>query len=242
MKNSSKRTILFISSAPKDLPPLRLGEELRNIQQILKCPEKFIVNNCMSARPTDITQAFLEYEPNIVHYAGHSLKTGELCFENDCNKMQPVEPDVLADVFGLISDQIDCVLLNSCYSTIQADAIVKHISYAIGMNQNISDEAAIAFSKGFYKAIKAGRSIKKAFRFGCIEIRLNSISKNCSEYKIPELLTKEKSTISKEKSDFKWELKLKGKLTDENRHKAELLVAELCKILGGSSLKIKGIE
>lgn len=211
---------------------------MSEIQKALTLQGNFILNHLNSSRLTDISRALLDYQPNIVHYAGHSLDTGELCFKNDLNKMQPVEPDVLADLFELVSDQTNCVLLNSRYSKIQAEAIVKHISYVIAMNQSIGDKASIAFATAFYKAIGSGYSVDKAFKYGCIEIRLEGIS----EYQTPELLTRVKSTKSKEDPKVQWELKLEGTLTNENKKKAETIINELSQILGDSSLKMKKVE
>lgn len=45
------------------------------------------------------------------------------------------------------------MLLNACYSEVQANAIAQHIDYVIGMNQAIGDRAALEFSVGFYDAL-----------------------------------------------------------------------------------------
>jgi formylglycine-generating enzyme required for sulfatase activity len=63
-------------------------------------------------------------------------------------------------------------LLNACYSEEQATAIVHHIDYVIGMNQEIRDDAAIAFAKGFYRALGYACAIEEAFEFGCNAIQL----------------------------------------------------------------------
>ncbi|NJQ97052.1 MAG: hypothetical protein HC784_03840, partial [Hydrococcus sp. CSU_1_8] len=70
---------------------------------------------------------------------------------------------------------VSCVILNACYSEIQAKAIAEQIPFVIGMNQSIGDEAAIIFSIGFYKALGAGRSIEDAYKFACLEIQLQGI-------------------------------------------------------------------
>ena len=75
--------------------------------------------------------------------------------------MQSISPEALAKLFALVADQVECVLLNACYSEIQAKAIVQHIPFVIGMNRAIGDKAAIAFSVGFYKALGANRSIEQ---------------------------------------------------------------------------------
>jgi hypothetical protein len=78
-------------------------------------------------------------------------------------------------LFKLVTDHVNCVVLNACYSDIQAEAIVEHIPFVIGMKRAIGDEAAIAFAVGFYKALGANRSIEEAYEFGCVEIQLQGI-------------------------------------------------------------------
>jgi GTPase SAR1 family protein len=86
-----------------------------------------------------------------------------------------VKPDALAAMFELLVQHVNCVVLNACYSEIQAKAIAQHIPFVIGMNDAIGDQAAIAFAVGFYKALAANRSIEDAYKFGCVEIRLQGI-------------------------------------------------------------------
>jgi len=182
-------TILFLASDPTDLSRLRHGEELREIQeklQLAKHRDHFNLQQRMSVRPTDISQALLDVQPQIVHFSGHGTSAGELCFENQSGQMQPVRPDALAALFEQFSDQIECVLLNACYSEAQAQAIAKHINYVIGMNQEIGDRAAIAFAVGFYQALGAGRTIEDAYKLGCVQIRLQGIP----EHLTPALIKK----------------------------------------------------
>src|SRR5262249_42788382 len=67
---------------------------------------------------------------------------------------------------------VKCVVLNACYSKVQADALRRHIDYTIGMTDKIGNEAAIKFSEGFYDAIGAERPIEDAYRLGCNSIEL----------------------------------------------------------------------
>ena len=61
--------------------------------------------------------------------------------------------DTLAGFFELFADKLECVVLNACYSEIQAEVIAKHIPYVIGMKKAIGDTAAIEFSVAFYDAL-----------------------------------------------------------------------------------------
>jgi AAA-like domain len=79
-----------------------------------------------------------------------------------------------------------CVLLNACYSEVQARAIAQHIPYVIGMNQAIGDTAAREFAVGFYDALGAGRDIEFAYRFACNSIQMADIPEDLT----PVLLKK----------------------------------------------------
>ncbi len=176
--NSNKLSILFISADPTNASRLRLGEELREIQEKLKLAklrENFELHQRMSVKPTDISQALLDIQPQLVHFSGHGTQGGALCFENQTGDIHPVLPEALATLFEQFTDQVHCVVLNACYSEIQAQAIAKHINYVIGMNQAISDKAAISFTIGFYQALGAGRSVEDAYKLGCVQIQLWNI-------------------------------------------------------------------
>jgi hypothetical protein len=185
-------SILLLTADPTNASRLRIGEELREIQerlQLAKLREKFKLAQRMSVRPTDMSQALLDIQPNIVHFSGHGTASGSLCFENRVGEIHPIMPDALAALFEQFTDQISCVLLNSCYSEIQADAISEHIDYVIGMNKAIGDNAAIAFAIGFYQALGAGRTIESAYKLGCVQIRLQGIP----EHLTPVLIQRRKS-------------------------------------------------
>ena len=186
--------ILFLAADPSDASRLRLGQESRDIKerlQIAKERGKYQLEQRESVRVGDITQAIFDVEPQIIHFSGHGTSQGELCFENEVGQIQPVESHALAAMFELFLEQVNCVLLNACYSKIQAQAIAKYIPYVIGMNDAIGDKAAIAFAVGFYKALAANREIKEAYEFGCVEIRLQGIA----EHLKPVLYCKKKAII-----------------------------------------------
>ena len=92
----------------------------------------------------------------------------------------------LAGLFELFADRIECVVLNACYSEVQAKAIARHIPYVVGMNKAIGDRAAIEFAVGFYDGLGAGRSVEFAYKLGRNSIELAGIA----EHLTPQLLPK----------------------------------------------------
>lgn len=175
-------SILFLAADPTNASRLRLGEEFREIQEKLKLAK--LRDNFrlelpqLSVRPADISQAMLDVEPQIVHFSGHGTSTGALCFENQVGQTHLVEPQAIAALFEQFAHQVKCVMLNACFSDVQAEAIAQYIEYVIGMNQEIGDKAAIAFAIGFYQALGAGRTIEEAYKLGCVQIRLQGIAEH----------------------------------------------------------------
>ncbi len=88
---------------------------------------------------------------------------------------------------------IRVVILNACYSQLQAQAITKVIDCAIGMNTAIGDKAAINFASAFYRAIGFDRSIQQAFEQGKVSLLLEGIP----EDKTPEIFIRQGVDISR---------------------------------------------
>ena len=201
MNSKSVTKILFLAANPKNSTPLRLDEELREIDEGFRRAthrDQFELKQKWAVRPGDLQQAFHDVHPKIVHFSGHGLGTeGDepsaqgmrdigvspetalepegLVFENDTGQIKLVDTKAIADLFGLFANQIKCVVLNACYSQKQAEAIAQHIPYVIGMNRAVGDKAARVFAVGFYEALGAGRDIEIAFKLACNRIALEGI-------------------------------------------------------------------
>jgi hypothetical protein len=121
-------------------------------------------------------RALLDEEPCYVHFCGHGAGEEGILLEDELGYPKFVKAEALANLFKLFSNQIECVILNACYSEVQAEAISQHIKYVIGMKQAVGDQAAIKFATGFYDAIGAGRTIEDAFEFGKSAIETYGIS------------------------------------------------------------------
>lgn len=181
LKNSALTKInkvLFLAASPIDAARLRLDKELHEIDEGLRRSNKrdqFKLEQRWAVGTDGLRRALLDFEPQIVHFSGHGSGTDGIILENDSGASKLVSTEALAELFGLCADHVECVLLNACYSEIQADAIVQHINYVIGMKQSIGDRAAIKFATGFYDALGAGKTVEIAFKFGCNAINTENI-------------------------------------------------------------------
>ena len=130
-------------------------------------------------------------KPQIVHFCGHGLEDGSLQLEDDGGQDKAVSTEVLASLFKLHMDYVNCVLLNTCHSVKSAEEISKYINYVIGMNQQIQDKSAIKFAEGFYDGLgyetpENQDVFQRAFQEGSVAIKLD----NFSQSQIPVIKTK----------------------------------------------------
>ena len=172
------KKILILAANPQGTSRLRLDREVRAIDEGLRrshLHEQFCIEQRWASRPRDVQRALLDVEPQIVHFCGHGEGKAGLVLEDETGQVKLVSTEALSQLFELFADRVECVLLNACYAEVQADAIVQHINYVIGMRQEIRDDLAIAFSVGFYKGLGAGQSIEAAFEFGCEAIQGNTL-------------------------------------------------------------------
>lgn len=212
--------ILILASNSKETTFLELPIEIRNLSEVIKRSpyrDRFIIETRLAVCPKDLQAALLEVKPRIVHFCGHGEGEKGLVLENDAGQPHLVSSEALASLFRHFNHQVECVLLNACHTKVQAEELVKHINFVIGMNQPILDLSAIAFAEGFYGALGADQSIAKAYELGCNRIHLE-LGDNSSqprqllpvlteteneansdqlvaEHLIPTLLTKDNLTI-----------------------------------------------
>ena len=209
-----KIKILVLAANPVNTSQLRLGEEVRSIQEELeraKYRDRFELISQWAVRVSDLSRALLDCKPQIVHFSGHgqgnptsqsqraswqdkthrsstdssreigveseqsaSMSEG-LVFEDDRGRATLVSTDALAGLFELFQNDVKCVVLNACYSEMQAKAIHQHIDCVVGMNKAIGDRAAIKFATEFYKALATGCSFDFAYQFARNALDLASI-------------------------------------------------------------------
>jgi internalin A len=189
------RTILILAANPESTTRLKLDQEENRIKDAIKrarLREEFRVEVERGVTDDRLRQAILDHRPAIVHFCGHGLgsspgepgrdlvfedetKSNGLVFEDEFGHPRLIPGEPLADLFRLCAVHVRCVVLNACYSQVQADAIVQHIDYVIGMQRAIGDQAAIRFAQGFYDALGAGEDYRTAFGMGRNAIGLRGI-------------------------------------------------------------------
>lgn len=185
--SGQKIRILFLTANPSNTNRLRLDEESRAIDQSLRRAEfrdRFELEQFQAVQVSDLQECLLRFKPHIVHFSGHGSEAGEILLQDRNGLSRPVSERTLERLFSVLKDNIRCVVLNACYSKIQAESIAQHIDAVVGMSSAIGDQAAISFSAAFYQALAYGRDLRTAFELGCLQIDLEEIP----ESETPQLM------------------------------------------------------
>jgi hypothetical protein len=85
--------ILFLAANPAGTTPLRIDEEVREIDEKLRqgrFRDSFELKQHWAVRVRDLQGLLLRHEPHIVHFSGHGSTASEIILENNAGNMQPV--------------------------------------------------------------------------------------------------------------------------------------------------------
>ncbi|HEU5375797.1 MAG TPA: CHAT domain-containing protein [Ktedonobacteraceae bacterium] len=169
--------VLFLATNPTDTARLRLDKEHRAILERLRSAQadkdiRMEVRNAV--RPNDLQEYLLQIRPHVVHFSGHGDVDGRILLENETGARQPVPIEALTNLFHILKENVQVILINACWSKSQAEALSANIDYVIGMSRSISDESAIRFAEGFYRGLGYGSSVRKAFDLGQNNLQLHS--------------------------------------------------------------------
>ncbi|TMQ02767.1 MAG: CHAT domain-containing protein [Deltaproteobacteria bacterium] len=206
----TKHTILFLAANPLGTDRLALDEEARAIQEELERSghrDQFELVTRWAVRPLDLLRELRKLKPTIVHFSGHGGRgeageprsgagarrdiVGEpgavdgdrqhgLFFQGPDGRPQLVSTAALEQTFGAAGSSVRLVVLNACYSELQAKALLAHVGCVVGMGGSIGDDAARSFAIGFYGGLAAGESIAIAYKQGCAAISVMGLyDSNC---------------------------------------------------------------
>lgn len=170
--------VLFLASNPTDTDQLRLDREHRAIDERIQQGDQrelIELQSHWAVQADDLANLLMRRRPHIVHFSGHGSPDG-IMFEDQAGAALVAPPDVVAELFRILHDEIHCVVLNACFSVGQAEAIAKHIDVVIGTSAAITDDDAIRFAAGFYRAISDGRNLQDAYDLGVVAAEIHGAS------------------------------------------------------------------
>lgn len=179
------KNVLMMCVSPKDTNSLRLDQEARDLKEQLRLVENrkqdVNVNSVWAVRIDQVQMEILNNTPNVLHFSGHG-DTGLLCFEDKDGNAAPVSAAAIAGLVK-VSESIECVILNACYSESVAKRVAPHVEAVIGCRQGIGDDAAIIFSKAFYRALAHGNNYRRAYDYALNELQLSNMEAEAKKYR-----------------------------------------------------------
>jgi WD40 repeat protein len=189
--------MLAVISAPRDFPSLDAEKERDQVMSALARPvNDGLIDVTWSAEATwaGLQETLLDGPWHVIHFIGHggfdptSTETFLVLTEPD-GRSAPVEISRFADLLRQGRPTPRLVVLNTNNSALGAVALVRSgIPAVVGLQYEISDDAAIAFSRGFYAALARGRALDQAVsggRVGILGLRHRSL-----EWAAPVLYTR----------------------------------------------------
>lgn len=164
----STKVILFLAANPRGSDPLKLDRECAEIQRELKLAphrDDFRFESRWSVGIDELMRHLTELDPVVIHFSGHSGAAG-LLLEDERGEPQPVSARALMMMVGTTARNARLVVLNACYTIVQAEALRARIDCVVGIDGAIGDDAARAFAIRFYGALGNRRSIGNAVEQG----------------------------------------------------------------------------
>lgn len=191
----NRKRILYFGANPPGPPPLDLYEEVEAIKAELRAARYrcFKVETCFATKADDLVREMRNAIPEIVQIGGHGCSAGTpRCKERSGGVRDVVDVDLEEDpacvrglvlygrdghvhivsfelirqMFELAGSSVRVVVLTACESEPLARLLLAHVPCAIGVAGQITDRAAVEFSRGFYAALGDGDSIERAFKAG----------------------------------------------------------------------------
>lgn len=156
--------VLVLAANPLKTDRLALEAEHRLLRN--KMSDNSEAGNCellfqWATRFKDLRQSLTSHQPHVVHFAGHGTRDG-ICLEDDDGNSSPVTKEQLAELFRSAAEHLRLVVLNACFSAVQAEAISQVVDYVVGTTAAVSDDVAVRFAAHFYEALATGQTVRDA--------------------------------------------------------------------------------
>lgn len=182
--------VLFLAASPRNEERLRLDEEARDIKDKLRRVDKpsvtVDITNEWAVRVSDLQDILLGTRYGALQFSGHG-GGGTVCFEDSIGDAVPVDGTAFSQLIKLAGSGIECVILNACYSDDVAKNIVSPVQCVIGCDDSIGDDAAIAFSRAFYRGLAHGKTYEESFHLAQNEVELHFGKAIAGKYKFTKV-------------------------------------------------------
>jgi hypothetical protein len=169
---NKKTKILYLSSAPNNVMPIRFDKDYTVIQN---CLQKKLHRDDFTIGFKSITnKGFLptvdQESPNVIILSQHGGEGNVLVFENHDGEEEGINVTEFAKDISTISynkmHDIQCIIFSSCHSVNFAISISSFVPFAVGVEGAIHEEAMTEFCEGFFESFFNTRDYLSAYQMG----------------------------------------------------------------------------
>jgi hypothetical protein len=167
--------ILFLAANPATTTALDLEEELRSLENELrgvKFRDQVVLTARFAVRADDLIRHVRDVKPNVIHFSGHGSSRGIVLRSDDGGYTEVSGQSLRRFLDGR---GIGLLVLNACFTKVQADHVAGVVEAVVGTTDAVGDEAARRFTVAFYRGLGNGLSIKEAFRDGGDAVALHGL-------------------------------------------------------------------
>lgn len=168
--------ILVVVSQPQELDPVIATPVKEEIQK-LKDTAEVLIDELENPTMDQWGDRLQKFKPHIVHWIGHGQvnqrKQGEVAFVDENGKLVWWPDMVFAEKFKQVHSIPRLVVLQMCetakvksagFAGVAPWLIQFQVPAVVAMQYPIRQDAAISFSKAFYKALADGKDVDDAFQ------------------------------------------------------------------------------
>jgi|HubBroStandDraft_3_1064219.scaffolds.fasta_scaffold04259_5 hypothetical protein len=183
--------ILVVSARPDGTRVLQVGEEARELAAAWSKEPRVEVEVLEEATIMGLCEKLQGAPFHVLHFMGHgdfdaATGRGYLLFSGPRGEAAPVDGPTLGDTLRDYRSSLRLVVLNACatarlarhrgqdpYSGVAAALLMAGLPAVVAMQYPISDRAALAFSRHFYRALASGLPVDAAAAGGRLAVHLD---------------------------------------------------------------------
>ena len=157
--------VLLVTATPADEETLRTDREVREIGESIRrsSNREFIsLDTCQATQIADLRRALVDRDYDLIVISGHGEADGPILQDSEGRSVLLGVP--LLEQMLVLVPTLQCLILNCCYSSLSITESLAPIT--VGMFTSIDDDVAIEFTKGFFDALGAGRSVDRCIKEG----------------------------------------------------------------------------
>ena len=190
-----RNPILFLAADPTGTDEFALGRQARAIQEELERTEwrdRFELVTRWAPTPLDLLRELRKIKPMVVHFAGSGQQAanhrpgqglvgdrfGGLFFRGTDGTPRFVASTALQEMFDAAGKSVRLVVLNGCFSELQAEALLLHVDCVVGTRGTVAPTSAMAYASGFFGGLGDCESVETAHKHGCAAVSLEGLHDN----------------------------------------------------------------